>query len=128
MGEEELFPLYSASYKPGRQYKRNDVEESAFFAVAHICATWAYTYFTVAYFKAYADYEMHPGMYTHASKSTMVTYIFHFVFCKSFAFLVCKGFHLTEGFLMVLDPILTFLFTLGSCICVYALLVRFPAL
>merc|ERR1712176_1499152 len=90
--EEELFPLYSASYKPGLNRGINKV--NPFFAVAHIAATWAYVQFTVAYFKAYADYEMHPQIYEHASKSTMVTYIFHFVFAKSFAFWVCKDYAL----------------------------------
>eukprot|EP00928_Gymnodinium_smaydae_P014494 TRINITY_DN1531_c1_g1_i1.p1 TRINITY_DN1531_c1_g1~~TRINITY_DN1531_c1_g1_i1.p1 ORF type:complete len:387 (-),score=79.43 TRINITY_DN1531_c1_g1_i1:97-1257(-) len=126
--EEELFPLYSASYKPGMRIGVNKFEESSFFAVAHIASTWAYVYMTVAYFAAYADHEMHPRMYEHASKSTMVTYIFHFVFAKMFTFWVIKAAGMTEGWWLLLDPILVFAFSIVGCFGVYMIFVRVPML
>lgn len=121
--EEELFPLYSASFKP------NGIKcENTFFAVAHIMATWAYIYITTAYFAAYTDYEIHPNLYEHLSKSTMVTYIFHFIFAKPFAFWVCKDFQLTSGWWLLLDPFMTFFVAVFGSWGIYALMVKFPVL
>lgn len=114
--EEELFPIYSASYKG-----------SPFFGAAHICGTWAMIGLTVAWFQAFANREIHPEVYKHATSSVIVIYIFHFVFIAPFVYWVCRDFGMTLGGWKLINPVLTMAVGCIGPLIVYVLLMRYPA-
>lgn len=120
--EEELFPLYSASYMP-----KGMNEEAPFFGAAHVVGCWAYIGLCVPWFAAYIDSEIHPAIYKHASASTMVVYIFHFCFIVPFVFWVIRDFGIIGLGGQLFAPALTFGFGSLSCVGVYVLLLKFPA-
>jgi len=70
-----IYPIYSASYEGG-----------AGFGAVYVLGTWAYIGVFTALFRAYCDEIGSPALYKHATGSTMVVYIFHWVFVKIFAF------------------------------------------
>lgn len=113
--EEELFPIYSASYK-----------DEPFYGAAHVTATWAYLGFLVPWFMAYSNEEIEPGIYRNASASTMVVYLFHFIFIKPFVYWVLRDFHMMGGAWKLVDPVLCFMVAAFCSMGVYTLLVYFP--
>merc|ERR1712007_74857 len=52
--------------------------------------TWCYIGVLSSLFKAYGDGIISPFFYKHATGSTIVVYIFHWIFVKVFAFWMLK--------------------------------------
>jgi len=112
--EEELFPIYSASFL-----------ETPYFAAVHVIGTWAYIGITVPWFKANLDQEIHPDIYKHLSASTMLAYLFHSVFIVFFVFIVVEHCDLKHGFWKVFNPIWVLLAAMGLCAGLYYLLLKY---
>merc|ERR1719401_2623103 len=85
--EQPLFPAYSASYRGGLRS----------FAVAHVTGAWGMIGMTLWMVQAYTNLEIDPWWYGHASRSTIVLYIFHWFFCKWLGWRVIKDYELTSG-------------------------------
>lgn len=70
-----IYPIYSASYKEGSG-----------FGAMHVLGTWAYIAVFVALFQAYCNQQGGARFHKHATRSTIVVYIFHWIFVKIFCF------------------------------------------
>merc|ERR1712048_1202548 len=93
-GEWELpiYPVYSAGYK-----------DQPSFAVSHVLGTWAFIAVSLWSCQAYLEHEVDPWWYEHASKSTIVVYIFHWVFLKPFVWWVIRDCGMTHGVFEILS-------------------------
>uniref|UniRef100_A0A7S0FF35 Uncharacterized protein n=1 Tax=Pyrodinium bahamense TaxID=73915 RepID=A0A7S0FF35_9DINO len=118
-----IYPVYSASYKHGAQ-----------FGAAHVIGTWCYIAVFVALFQAYGENIVSERFYKHATGSTVVVYIFHWVFVKIFAFWMLEPTLWRRG-VVVHSPwtagaltLLTLLFSVSCSLLVYRLLLCSPAL
>merc|ERR1712083_812451 len=117
-----LFPAYSASFR----FYDSD-ESSTIFAFWHMVGTWSYLGLCISLGQAYLNNEGNQFIYQHASASTMVVYIFHWMFLKLFAVWVLDSLDMKGSFFWkVIDPILLFAFAVGCSLGVYALLLKIP--
>merc|ERR1712232_1156468 len=73
--EHYLYPIYSNSYRLGPGW-----------GAAHVLGTWAYLSLLIAIFKAYGNEVISSFIYKHATNSSIVVYIFHWMFVKIFTF------------------------------------------
>lgn len=113
-----IYPIYSASYEAG-----------AGFGAVYVLGTWAYIAVFVFLFQAYCDNHGGAAFHTHATSSTIVVYIFHWVFVKVFAFwwlnptLARHRWIVNSAWVALLITLLAFLTSTGLSLCIYALLV-----
>lgn len=107
--DSPFFPIYSAS-------RFND----PVFAALHVLGTWSWLALMVALAQAYVDDELHSTLYKHAGSSTMIVYIFHWMFIKPYAFYVVQGHSLKGAFWNLLHLPLTFGVGVGGSLAVYA--------
>mmetsp|Transcript_106172 Transcript_106172/g.300395 ORF Transcript_106172/g.300395 Transcript_106172/m.300395 type:complete len:517 (+) Transcript_106172:96-1646(+) len=118
--EEFYFPLYSGTY-----------HDSCLSAVIHVLGSWTMVAVLYYYFWAYAKSQVDPALHRFLSESTMIVYLFHWMFIKFFAFLVVQEYGLVQAngwawpFLVV--P-LTFAIAVGGCLLIFMMLKRVPAL
>jgi len=115
--EQMIYPIYSASFDKGW-----------YFGVLHVLGTVCYIEIAVQMFRAFCDRQIHPTLYSHASKSTIVVYIFHWMFAALFSYWVFYPLGMTGGIWNIIDPILLFVLTSTSSIGLYALLTKSPSL
>jgi len=113
--EAELYPIYSASYRG-----------SPFFGAAHVAGTWASMGLIVAWFQAYANREINPTFYKHATSSVIVVYIFHWDIIAPFVWWVCRDGGMMLGGWKLVDPLLTLFVGVVGSLGIYALLLRYP--
>jgi len=113
--EQMIYPVYSASF-----------EDGAFFGVFHVLGTWCYIEIAVQLFRAFCDRQIHKGLYQHAAASTIVVYIFHWMFAASVAYLVFWPLGMLGGIWEILDPVILFSITATCSVGVYFLLQKFP--
>jgi len=119
--ERMLYPAFSASFEfePGVR--------NIGFAVCHILGTWAWIAIWPGLFQAYLDHLVQPGMYKHASASTTVVYIFHWMFLKWFCVFVLDKYALKGSFFWKLVDIpALFCFAVGGSLMIYWALLRSP--
>merc|ERR1712228_1157094 len=64
---------------------RRERMPSPVFAQWHLLGTWSYLAICICLGQAYLNNEGNQFIYRHASASTMVVYIFHWMFLKLFA-------------------------------------------
>lgn len=115
--ELRLYPVYSASYK-----------HQAGFAAAHVMGTWAFIAASLWSCQAYLEYEIDPWWYEHCSKSTIVVYIFHWVFLKPFVWWVIKDYNLMHEHWQWLSVGVSFVVSVGGALVMYAFFLRVPML
>jgi len=117
--EHFIYPIYSNSYHLGPG-----------FGAMHVVGTWAYIGLAISLFQAYGNTRISNWFYKHASASTIVVYIFHWVFVKIFAFWVLApwdwlGMNAWEGIAVTMT---TFVVAVTCSLGVYALLTQCPCL
>jgi len=113
--EVESYPIYSASF-----------HQDASFAALHVSGTWAYIALAVSLFRAYANHVVDVRLYKHAASSTIVVYIFHWVFLKIIAFWVFKPLGMTHRWWWkVLDPLILFACGSAGALAIYATIWKF---
>jgi len=125
--ERMLFPAYSASFR----FDESDEASvsSPIFATWHLVGTWCYLGICLCLGQAYLNNEGNSFIYQHASASTMVVYIFHWMFLKLFAVWVLDTLNMKGSFIWkLIDPILLFTFSVGCSLGVYVLLLKVPML
>lgn len=116
-----IYPIYSNTYKEG-----------AGFGAAHVLGTWAYIAVFVSLFQAYADHQGDAEFHRHATRSSLIVYIFHWIFIKVFCFwwLTPTLWRLrqtvTNAWVAIFVTVLAFLTCAGLSLVVYALLLRVP--
>mmetsp|Transcript_25569 Transcript_25569/g.70296 ORF Transcript_25569/g.70296 Transcript_25569/m.70296 type:complete len:511 (-) Transcript_25569:139-1671(-) len=117
-----LYPIYSASYKHGAQ-----------FGVAHVIGTWCYIGVFVSLFHAYGENVISEQFYKHATGSTVVVYIFHWIFVKIFTFWMLKStlwrlqLEVHSAWTALYLTLLSLLFSVGCSLLIYWLLLSCPA-
>jgi hypothetical protein len=110
------FPVYSESFHDGGDL----------FPSTYVLVTWVWIAIFDKLFQAYADQAFNEDLHKHASASTIIVYIFHWVFIKPFVFFIVRDLHLDVGLWRYIIPLLTFgIATLGS-LGIYKLLLKYP--
>jgi len=118
-----IYPIYSTSYKYGPA-----------FGAVHVLGTWCYIGVWVLLFQAYGDHIVSKPFFKHATGSTVVVYIFHWVFVKVFAFwmltptLFRTSIVVTSVWASAGVTAVALLFSVGCSLSVYGLLLRCPPL
>ena len=116
-----IYPIYSATYSRG-----------AGFGPFYVLGTWCYIGIIVSLFQAYGDHMITESFYKHATKSTLVVYIFHWVFVKVFAFWMLyptlhdHGHVVSNPWAAILILLFAYAFAVGGSLGVYALLIQCP--
>mmetsp|Transcript_2589 Transcript_2589/g.8680 ORF Transcript_2589/g.8680 Transcript_2589/m.8680 type:complete len:531 (+) Transcript_2589:52-1644(+) len=116
-----IYPIYSTSYKYGPQ-----------FGAVHVLGTWCYIGVFVSLFQAYGESIIAKPFYKHATKSTIVVYIFHWVFVKVFAFWMLNptlfriGIVVHNVWTTVGLSLLALLFAVSGSLLVYSVLLICP--
>mmetsp|Transcript_106355 Transcript_106355/g.184924 ORF Transcript_106355/g.184924 Transcript_106355/m.184924 type:complete len:548 (+) Transcript_106355:36-1679(+) len=108
LGDAPFFPIYSAS--------RFD---DPTFAALHVLGTWAWLAFAISLAQSYLDNDIDPIIYKHATSSTMVVYLFHWMFIKFYAFYFVRDLHLMDGWWQFFQLPLTFAVGLAGSLSVY---------
>jgi fucose 4-O-acetylase-like acetyltransferase len=85
--ETSCFPIYSMSFK-----------SESIFAISYVLGTWAWLSIADSLFQAYNENVVDPEIHKHASGSTIVVYIFHWMFIKIWCWFVIRDLYLTYGF------------------------------
>eukprot|EP00928_Gymnodinium_smaydae_P037231 TRINITY_DN25880_c0_g1_i1.p2 TRINITY_DN25880_c0_g1~~TRINITY_DN25880_c0_g1_i1.p2 ORF type:complete len:341 (+),score=61.52 TRINITY_DN25880_c0_g1_i1:751-1773(+) len=113
-----IYPIYSASYREG-----------VGFGAAHVMGTWAYIGIAISLFQAYGETVVSTRLYEHTSASTIVVYIFHWVFVKMFVFWVVGPcmWRVDNIWVGVTVTLLTFACGVLGSLAVYDLLRRHPS-
>jgi len=111
------FPIYSA----GR------FNEPAF-AIIHVLGTWSWLILAVSLGEAYLYDEIHGTLYKHLTTSSMVVYIFHYIFIKPYAFYVVQAFDLRGAWWNLFHVPITFSLGVAGALLVYGLCLRLKLL
>jgi peptidoglycan/LPS O-acetylase OafA/YrhL len=109
--EVPLFPIYSAGFR--KQWS---------FAASHVLGSWAYVGMSIWVAQAYALDGIHPEFYKHASASTMIVYIFHWMFLKYFVWFVVRDSGMMNWVIAPIIPVIVFFVATGGSLGVYYLL------
>jgi len=118
-----IYPIYSTTYKHGPE-----------FGAVHVLGTWCYIGVFVSLFQAYGNDIVSKPFFKHATGSTVVVYIFHWVFVKVFAFwMLNPTLHRTNTdvrnvWTAVGMTVVALLFSVGCSLSVYGLLLCCPPL
>lgn len=115
--EFSSWPVYSASF-----HGNND-----FYAIGYAISTWAWIGIANAIFQVYMEDVIHPRVHHHASASTIVVYIFHWVFIKFYVWFVILKFGLMYDFWKYFAVATTFGVGVGGSLLMYWLLLRTPS-
>lgn len=122
--ERMLYPAYSASFRWSPEEPAN-----ASIGIFHVIGTWAYLGMGVSLGQAYLNHPTTEWFYQHASSSTMVVYIFHWMFLKFVSLWVIDYFGWKGSlFWQMWDPLFLFLCAVCGSLGVYALLLKVPCL
>lgn len=114
--EEMIYPIYSASF-----------EDGPFFGVFHVLGTWCYVEMAVQMFRAFCDRQINAWLYMHAAKSTIVVYIFHWMFAAIVAYWVLYPAGMVDGDVWrAIDPLILLALTACGAIGVYIICVKCP--
>merc|ERR1712232_1530780 len=120
--EFDSWPVYSASFLGG----------FTTFESNYVLSTWVWLGLVEGFFQAFFNDEIHPWLHKHGSSSTIVVYIFHWVFLKIYVWFVIRDLHVPTwahwGLGKTLTVVSTFAFIVVCSWLVYALLVRCPKL
>lgn len=118
-----LYPIYSTTYKYGPQ-----------FGAVHVLGTWCYILIFVSIFQAYGEHIITKSFHKHATSSTVVVYIFHWIFIKVFAFwMLLPTLHrmhleVTSVWLIAILSFVGLVFAVGCSLLVYSFLLCCPPL
>jgi hypothetical protein len=119
--ETPAWPVVSQSFKNGK----------TLFPHAYVLGTWVWIGIADALFTAYADDEMVPEVYHHASTSTIIVYILHWVFIKPYVWWILRDWGLrgSNGWgLRYFAVLSTFILAVAGSLAVYALLLRYKTI
>lgn len=125
--ERMLYPVYSASFCPS--FPEEECTEPYYsFALYHILGTWGYLGICICLGQAYLNHDINHWFYQHASGSTMVVYIFHWMFLKVVAVNLLRFNMRGSYFWRFVDIPLLFGSAVGGSLGIYALLLKIPCL
>jgi len=116
--EYELFPMYSAD---GLSTVPTSSSKSlVYLGPAHVAGTWCFVHMFTGWMKAYTP-DGTSSSYKHATASSLVVWIFHFLFLRAATWLIEVG-HLTADAWMFVSPVLIFIAAAGGPSIIYVVL------
>lgn len=118
MWEFNSWPVYSNSFQDGE----------TMYPQGFVLGTWAWIGLVEGFMQAYAEKKVDPWLHHHASASTIVVYVFHWMFIKMWVWWVIRDFNLLHGFWKYFAVFSTFAVGVGGSLAVYAVLDRTPCL
>merc|ERR1712007_212216 len=116
--EFNSWPVYSNSFLEGNTY----------YAMGYVVGTWAWIAVIEGFMQAYAEEKVDPWLHHHASASTIIVYVFHWVFIKMYVWWIVRDLDLMTGSWKYFSTATTFFVGVGGSLCVYAVLDRVPFL
>merc|ERR1712232_308038 len=115
MGDWETanWPIYSMSF-----------QRESIYAQAYVLGTWAWLGIADMLFQSAAEDVMHEAFHRHASASTIVVYIFHWMFIKVYCWYFIRDLNLMTGFWKYWAVVSTFLVGVVPSLGIYYLFTK----
>eukprot|EP00928_Gymnodinium_smaydae_P051082 TRINITY_DN3460_c1_g2_i1.p1 TRINITY_DN3460_c1_g2~~TRINITY_DN3460_c1_g2_i1.p1 ORF type:complete len:547 (-),score=60.64 TRINITY_DN3460_c1_g2_i1:45-1685(-) len=114
--EFDSWPVYSASFLGG----------TTTYAIGYVVSTWVWIGIAESLMQAYAHDQVNPWLHEHSSASTIVVYIFHWLFIKYYSWYVIRDHFMFWADFKGLAAVSTFLFGVGGSLVIYAFLRYVP--